>query len=135
MKPSIRSILLRLSAVVLLVALMPAWRASAAPLRSLSLNFTSVGAKDGLVRESSELSGVGGSVNSSNTTFLLGDDASNRQVRAILHFNTASIPDTATSVAVKLKIKRQALAGTDPFASLGVLRVDIRKQFFGASDG
>jgi hypothetical protein len=93
----------------------------------------SSGAYDGWVLESSETSGVGGTLNAIAGTFALGDDAANKQYRAILHFNTASLPDTAVITKVTLQIKKQRLVGTSPFASLGGLRVDIRKPFFGSA--
>lgn len=134
MKFRTRSSLVGLCGLILVLTVLPVLQAGAAPLGSASLNFFSAGAKDGWVRESSETSGVGNALNATNTTFLLGDDASNRQYRAILHFNTAAIPDTATITAVKLKIKRQGVVGTNPFTTHGVLRVDIRKPFFGLAD-
>lgn len=135
MKSSTRQTLMSFCVLILVLSLLPAWRANAAPLQSPSLNFTSIGTKDGWVRESSELSSLGGSKRALGATFMLGDDANNRQIRAILHFNTASIPDSATITSVKLKIKRQGLVGTDPFTTHGVLRLDIRKPFFGTADG
>ena len=95
----------------------------------------SVGADDGQVLESSETSGVGGTLNASAGTFALGDDAANRQYRAILHFNTASLPDTAVIVKATLQIKKQGLVGTNPFTTLGGLLVDIRNPFFGTTAG
>jgi hypothetical protein len=132
MKTRPRYFLLSLCAMILVLSLLPVWQASASPLRDVSVNFRSVGANDGWVRESTELSNVGGAMNAVATTFNLGDDASNRQYRAILQFNTASIPDTATISAVKLTIHRQgAVVGTNPFTTHGLLRLDIRKGFFG----
>jgi hypothetical protein len=71
-------------------------------------------------------------MNSSTTTFNIGDDAAKKQYRAILHFDTSSLPDNATITKVTLKIKKQGLAGTDPFTILGGLLVDMRKPSFGA---
>jgi hypothetical protein len=133
MKTTARNILFSSCTLFLLFSLMPAMAVSAAPLSSISLHIRSVGLQDGWVRESTEFSNVGGAMNSTNTTFALGDDGANRQFRAILSFNTASIPDTATITSVKLKIERQGLAGTNPFTTHGALRIDIRKPFFGAA--
>lgn len=94
--------------------------------------FTSVGSADGWVLESSETSGVGGTMNSSATTLRVGDDASNSQYRSILSFNTAPIPDTAVILNVTLKVKRQGQVGAlNIFTALKGLRVDIRKPSFG----
>jgi hypothetical protein len=95
--------------------------------------FKSTGSQDGWILESSENSGVGGSMNSSATTFNLGDDASNKQYRAILSFNTAGLPNTLTIKKVTLKIKRSGLFGANPFTKLGALTVDIKRGTFGTS--
>ncbi len=97
--------------------------------------FNSDGAFDGRVLESAENSNVGGSVNTTATTFRLGDDALNRQYKAILSFNTASLPDNASIQSVVLKIKQAGVPiGSNPFNVLGNLFVDIRKGAFGAAD-
>ena len=101
----------------------------------LTLVFRSLGANDGWVLESSETSGLGGTLDASARTFNLGDDAANRQYRAILHFNTAGLPDTAVILKATLKIKRQGLVGTDPFGTHGGLRADMRSPFFGPGAG
>ena len=131
MRIGTRTILLSSCTLILLFSLMPAMPVSAALPSSVSLNFLSIGTKDGWVRESTESSSVGGTMNSTNTTFILGDDPSNRQFRSILSFNTGTIPDTATITSVKLKIKRQGLVGTNPFTTHGPLLFDMRKPFFG----
>lgn len=95
--------------------------------------FYSNGAQDGWVLESSENSTVGGSLNSTDTGFNLGDNAQNKQFRAILSFNTAGLPDTAVITKVTLKILLQAAYGANPFTALNGLRVDIRKPFFGST--
>lgn len=89
---------------------------------------------DGWALESTELSGKGGSFNSSAKTFRLGDDAANKQYRAILSFDTSALPDTAVITKVTLKLKQSgAPIGTNPFTVLGALRVDIRQPYFGSS--
>lgn len=99
-----------------------------------TLTVQSVGTYDGWVLESTETSGVGGTMNSAATTFNLGDDASNRQYVGILHFDTSSLPDTAVVTSATLKIKKYSLTGTNPFTILGNLMVDMRKPSFGAVD-
>ena len=93
----------------------------------------STGANDGWVLETAETSNAGGTLNATAGTFNLGDDAANRQYRAILHFNTFALPDTAVVTKATLMIKQQGLVGSDPFATHGVLRVDTRKPYFGAA--
>ena len=92
--------------------------------------FRSGGAQDGWVLETSENSNQGGAINAAAATFLLGDHASNRQYRTILHFNTAALPDDAVITKVVLRIKRQSLVGTNPFTTHGKIAVDIRKGAF-----
>jgi hypothetical protein len=95
--------------------------------------FRSGGAQDGWILESGENSNQGGAVNAAAATFLLGDHASNRQYRAILHFNTASLPDNAVITKVVLRIKRQSIVGTNPFTTHGKIAVDIRRGAFSNS--
>jgi CSLREA domain-containing protein len=98
-------------------------------------NFRSAGAQDGWVLESSATSSIGGSFDAAAVTFSIGDDQADRQCRAILSFNTATLPDTAVVTSVVLKIKKQSLVGTNPFTTHQGLLVDIRKPFFGAAVG
>jgi len=93
----------------------------------------SQGKYDGWILESSETSGKGGTKNSKSKTFYVGDDAYNRQYRAILSFNTSAIPDDAIITSVKLKVKKAGLVGKSPFKTHKGLRVDIRKGKFGTS--
>ncbi|MEK6753498.1 MAG: hypothetical protein AABZ00_14670, partial [Chloroflexota bacterium] len=97
--------------------------------------FRSAAVNDGWILESAENSNAGGTVNSTATTFNLGDGITNKQYRAILQFNTASLPDNAVIAKVTLKIRKQGLVGSDPFTILGGLRADMRKPFFGADAG
>lgn len=95
--------------------------------------FVSNGTWDGFVLESSQVSGVGGSVNASAKTARLGDDAANRQYRAILSFDTSLLPDNAMIQAVALRFMRSgAPTGSNPFNTLGNLLADIRMGTFGA---
>jgi len=98
----------------------------------VTVTYKSDGANDGWILESTETSGVGGTMNSSTTTFNLGDNNLRKQYRAILSFDTSSLPDNAIITKVTLKIKKQGLSGTDPFTILGGLTVDMRKPSFGA---
>jgi Tol biopolymer transport system component len=89
------------------------------------------GANDGWVLESNENSNVGGSVNATAQTFRLGDTFQDTQYRAILHFPTEALPDNAVVTSVILIIKRQGVAGTNPFTTHQNIQIDITKGYFG----
>jgi hypothetical protein len=94
--------------------------------------FTSAAAYDGFLLEKTAKSNLGGSMNAQATTFRLGDDVLNRQYKAILSFDTSSLPDHAIVTAVTLKIKQSgAPAGKNPFNTQGNLSADIRNGAFG----
>jgi ELWxxDGT repeat protein len=93
-------------------------------------SFRSVKSLDGWVLESGETTNVGGTLNSGAVTFSLGDDALDRQYRAILSFDTSSLPDAAVVTGVILNIRRQGIVGVDPFIVLGNIRIDIRNGAF-----
>jgi len=95
--------------------------------------YYSTGLYDGWILESTENSTVGGTKDSTSTVFRLGDDASDKQYRAILSFNTASLPDNAIFKKITLKIKKQGLTGLNPFSGFNGLKVDIRKPYFGTT--
>jgi WD40-like Beta Propeller Repeat len=88
--------------------------------------FRSNGANDGWVLESGEDTNQGGSLNAAAPTFYLGDNAQDRQFRALLHFQTATLPDQAVVVRTTLKIKKYGVTGTDPFSTHQNVLVDIR---------
>jgi predicted outer membrane repeat protein len=92
--------------------------------------FKSGGAQDGWVLETSENSKQGGTLNPLATTFILGDNATNRQFRSILHFNTSSLPDNAVITKVTLKIKKQSVTGTNPFTTHQKIAIDISNGAF-----
>lgn len=85
---------------------------------------------DGWVLESAQGSGVGGALNSTASTFLLGDDAQNRQYVALLSFNTSSLPDNAVILSAMLKIKLNKLTGENPFNWTVGLLFDIKRGAF-----
>jgi hypothetical protein len=98
-----------------------------------SLTVKSAGLNDGWVLEHSETSNTGGTMNSTATTITLGDDAADRQYRAILQFDTSALPDNAVVTNMTLKIKQQGnVTGVSPF-SFGSLYVDMRNPAFGNS--
>ncbi len=108
------------------------WSFMTGPIAQLA--FTSAAAHDGHVLESSELSGLGGSMNSTLGTFTVGDNALRRQFRAILSFDTSSLSDTAMITTATLKVKKAGGSGTNPFSMLGNIKADIRKGAFGGSN-
>jgi hypothetical protein len=99
-----------------------------------TIRLQSVGTQDGWILESTETSNTGGGLNNQANTIYLGDDAVNKQYRAILHFDTAALPDNAVITNMTLKIKQHGNpAGTNPFSILGSLYVDMNKPTFGNS--
>ena len=94
------------------------------------LTLSSTGAQDGWILESTETSGVGGTMNAIQPTFAVGDDNLDRQGLSILSFNTAGLPDNAVIKSVTLKIRGAGVVGTDPFTTHGNILVDVRKGAF-----
>jgi len=105
------------------------WDFTARNLGSATLR--SQGANDGWMLESGENSNSGGSMDATATTFFLGDDANDKQYRGLLSFDTAGLPDDAVFLSAVLKIKKQGLAGSNPFTTHQGLLVDIKKPYFG----
>ena len=101
-----------------------------------TVTFTSVGAHDGYVLESTETSGLGGSIdaNTGNSSALrIGDDKSDRQYLAVLSFDTSAIPDGATIISVTLRLRRGTVSGTSPFTTHGTAWVDVQSGGLSAS--
>ncbi|MBV6452474.1 MAG: hypothetical protein MHPDNHAH_03231 [Anaerolineales bacterium] len=105
---------------------------NAAPVTIITASFTSNGANDGWVLESSEGSDQGGSRNSNSAILRLGDDAQNRQYRVILHFPTYYLPDNAVITEATLMLKNQGAIGTNPFTTHGNISIDVRYGVFGS---
>ncbi len=98
------------------------------------LTVRSTGSQDGWILESSENSSAGGTLNATNATFNLGDNAAKKQYRDILSFNTSGLPDTAVITSVTLKIKKSAVVGGgNPVTMFQGFMLDIKKGFFGSS--
>lgn len=97
---------------------------------SCRLSPASAGGHDGWILESSETSGVGGTMNYTATTMYVGDNAQDKQYRSILSFNTAPLPDNAVITKVQLRIRQQGITGQNPFLTHGGLSFDIRKGNF-----
>lgn len=99
-----------------------------------SISVKSNATTDGWLLESAETSTVGGTKNSTTKTFIIGDNAQDKQYRSIISFNTANLPDTSVITKVTLKIRQSGLpVGTNPFTTHGGLKVDIRRPYFGTS--
>ncbi len=99
-----------------------------------TISFTSVGAQDGWVLESSETSKKGGTFNTTASTFNLGDDAARKQYLGILSFSTGSLPDNAVITGVTLKVKRSAVVGGgNPLSTFQGFMVDIKTGLFGTA--
>jgi hypothetical protein len=104
-----------------------------APINLVSATFMSNKANDGYVIESGENGNIGGGIDATAATFYLGDNAEDRQFRAILDFNTASLPDNAVIVRATLKVKLLSVTGASPFLTHQNLLVDIKGGTFGRS--
>jgi hypothetical protein len=101
----------------------------------ITKTYTSIAAQDGWILECSEFSGTGCTMNSTDTTLRIGDDASNRQYRAVLSFDTSALPDNAVIKSAQVKIMQSgAVVGKNPFSALGSLWADIRQGFFGSAN-
>ena len=83
--------------------------------------------------ESSQSSGVGVIMNNNYGNIAIGDDAGNRQLRGILSFSTASLPDNAIIQSAVLKIKSQQYTGQDPFVAFNNLWADMDQGSFGTT--
>lgn len=94
--------------------------------------FSSDGSHDGWVLESKETSNRGGTTNVNASTLKLGDNAQDRQYRAILHFPTASLPDRAVVTQAILMIQLETVRGTNPFLTHRNIWVDVRQGAFGS---
>ena len=103
---------------------------------TVTVTFTSVAAQDGWVLESSETSTAGGSLNATAGTasaLRVGDDNKDRQYKAIVAFDTSSIPDGATIISVTLRLRRGTVSGTNPFTTHGAYWADVQTGGFSGS--
>jgi hypothetical protein len=87
------------------------------------------GVYDGWILESRPSSHVGGSMSAASPTVFIGDDAKNREFRAILTFNTSVLPPTAYIDSATLYLKGDGVVGTSPF-SFGELQIDTKRGSF-----
>jgi hypothetical protein len=95
-------------------------------------SLTSVSGEDGWVLESTAISGVGGTMAAGKIR--VGDDGANKQYVGILSFDTSSIPDGAVITAATLQVKRDIVAGTDPFTTHGSCTVAVRTGAFNGNN-
>jgi hypothetical protein len=96
------------------------------------LTSQSTGAQDGWTLESGENTNMGGTMNSTSTTLLIGDDSLRKQYRSILSFDTSSLPDNAVVTKVTLKIRRQSVVGGGhPITDFQGFMTDVRRGTFG----
>jgi hypothetical protein len=104
--------------------------ASATPVTPPTVvTFTSVAAQDGWVLESTETSNVGGTIDATAATtsaLRLGDDNKDKQYKAVVSFDTSSIPDGATILSATLRLLRGTVSGTNPFTTHGTCWVDVQ---------
>jgi hypothetical protein len=91
--------------------------------------FTSEGVYDGTITECPNAAGTGCKADASATVLVVGDDASDRQVRGILSFNTSLLPDDAVVTSVRIKISLESHAGMNPFSKRRQLKVDMCPSF------
>jgi hypothetical protein len=98
--------------------------------------FTSMALHDGWILESSENSNRGGSMNSTQATFYVGDNAQKKQYRSILSFSTKGLPDNAVITKITLKVKKQGVVGGgNPVNSFQGFMVNVRKGYLGSASG
>jgi hypothetical protein len=97
----------------------------------------SIGSEGGWVAESSETSGVGGTVSAGDTghtALRLGDTSADAQYRSIVSFDARThIPGNATIVAATLRLRRGNDSGTNPFTTHGSATVAVKTGGFGDS--
>lgn len=101
----------------------------------ITTTFISVAAQDGYLRETNETANTGSVATSNLTTtsaIRVGDDASDRQLKGMVSFDTAAIPDGATIQTVTLRLRRGTLQGTNPFGTHGTMSADVSSAFGGA---
>jgi len=107
---------------------------SAYVVRPITETYYSQPKLDGITVEYTEYSNTGGSAQAGADLINLGDDASNRQYRNVLSFNTSPIPDTAVITKAVLNIKRyRVVGGGNPVNIFKGFMADVKKGAFGTS--
>ncbi len=94
--------------------------------------YTSSGAEDGWVLESTETSNLGLTINNNAPNIFLGDDSAKKQYRGILSFDTSALPDTAVIASVILKVRQQnIIGGGNPVQAFQGFMVDVKTGVLG----
>lgn len=101
-------------------------------------SFTSTAAEDGHVIESTETSSVGGTVDALGTpnpfsfiySLRAGDWTNDEQVKGFLSFDTSALPDGATILWARVRLRRNSVSGVDPFTTHGNLYASMRTGAF-----
>lgn len=95
-------------------------------LHADSAVFRSIGAQDGRVRETTEISNIGDTGNVvTNGDLRTGDAASRQQVKLIVSFDTSSLPDDAYVTSATLRLRRIGISGANPHTAIGPAFADI----------
>lgn len=89
----------------------------------------SEGIYDGTITECPQAPGTGCETEAFAAVLVVGDDASDRQYRGILSFNTSLLPEDAVVTSIRIKIRLESDAGTNPFSGRRQLRVDACSSF------
>ena len=97
----------------------------------------SIAGDDGYIIETADDDGEGGSINSTGSKMIVGDDVLNREFRSIVSFDTSGIPDTATITSAKVYIKKLSVTGVNPVLSgtQGDLEMSIQNPYFSTISG
>lgn len=108
----------------------------AIPPAPQTATFVSVASEDGYIRETSQNGSAGGLVSSTESTFRLGDDSSNRAYRPFLSFDTSTLPDNAIVTQATIGITRDGnITGAIPIgvpnSAYGDILVDLATPGFG----
>jgi hypothetical protein len=102
----------------------------------VTATFSSIAAQDGWVLESVWTSNAGSSLNataSDGGALRVGADASKRQYRSVVSFDTSALPDGAAILAVTLRLRRGMVSGTSPCTASGTCWVDVQSGGFSGS--
>lgn len=99
-----------------------------------TVTLPSIRQEDGWILEANVGSGTGGTVTSNDATtagLRMGDDATNRQYRSIVSFDTSTLPASTVVDSATLLMRRGIVSGS--VANLGTLKVDISTGGFGGN--
>ena len=95
------------------------------------MKFIALGTESGSITETTETSGVGGTVSNTTTNgFYVGDTATRQQILGIAGFDTSTIPVSATINSASLTLNALTTNGSP--SVLAPLQVDVNKGVFGS---